>query len=100
MVAFIAISHLATAVINWMATLIVKPDFLPRMDFSKGIPESSRTLVAVPTLFNTVEELEGLLETMEVRYLANKQENLHFALLTDFRDAEVETLPEDKPLLE
>ncbi|MBK9103872.1 MAG: hypothetical protein IPL92_04740 [Saprospiraceae bacterium] len=99
-ISFIAISQLAMAVVNWFATLMVEPDFMPRMDYSKGIPEESRTLVAVPTLFNSTEELDHLLETMEVRYLANKQENLHFALLTDFRDADAEVLPADKPLLD
>jgi hypothetical protein len=31
--------------------------------------------------------------------LANRDENLHFGLLTDFRDAHEETIPEDEPLL-
>lgn len=95
----IAISQLATAIVNWFATLMVQPDFMPRMDYSKGIPPSSRTLVAVPTLFNSTSELDHLLESMEVRFLANKQDNLHFALLTDFRDANDEVLPGDKDLL-
>lgn len=100
MVSFIASSHLATAFINWLSTILIKPDFLPRMNYLKGIPPESRTLVVVPTLFNSISELEELIETMEVRYLANKQENLHFALLTDFRDAKEEKLPDDNPLLE
>ena len=37
---------------------------------------------------------------MEVRYLANKDAHLHFALLTDFTDAKTETLPEDESLLD
>ncbi len=96
----LATSHLAIAIVNWLSTILIQPDFLPRMDYTKGIPDESRTLVAVPTLFNSPEELEDLIETMEVRYLANKQPNLHFALLTDFRDAATETLPNDKFLLD
>ncbi len=98
-IAILATSQLATAVVNWFATLLVEPDFIPRMDYSKGIPKESRTLVAVPTLFNSTSELDQLLETMEVRYLANKQDHLHFALLTDFRDATEEVLPDDTRLL-
>jgi len=94
-----ATSQLATAIVNWFATLMVQPDFMSRMDYSRGIPPSSRTLVAVPTLFNSSAELDHLLESMEVRFLANKQDNLHFALITDFRDAPVEVLPGDKDLL-
>ncbi|MBP6680057.1 MAG: hypothetical protein KA166_02630, partial [Saprospiraceae bacterium] len=99
-ICIIAISQLATAIVNWFATLMVQPDFMPRLDYSKGLPEPARTLVAVPTLFNSISELDKLLETMEVRYLANKQEHLHFALLTDFRDAQAEVLPDDKRLLD
>ncbi len=99
MITVIATSQLATAVVNWFATLLVEPDFMPKMDYSKGIPESSRTLVAVPTLCSSSEELDHLLETMEVRFLANRQDNLHFALLTDFRDALTAVLPEDQFLM-
>ena len=99
-ICIIATSQLATAIVNWFATLLVQPDFMPRLDYSRGLPEAVRTLVAVPTLCSTTSELDHLLETMEVRYLANKQEHLHFALLTDFRDAPVEVMPEDKALLD
>ena len=72
---------------------------LPRMDFSKGIPPESRTLVIVPTMLTSAGNIEDLVEALEVRFLANRDENLHFGLLTDFQDAAEETLPEDEPLL-
>ena len=43
--------------------------------------------------------IEDLIEALEVRFLANRDENLHFGLLTDFQDAAEETLPSDEPLL-
>ena len=46
------------------------------------------------------QSIEDLVEALEVRFVANRDEHLHFALLTDFRDASVETTPEDKALLE
>jgi cyclic beta-1,2-glucan synthetase len=95
----IGVSHLAITFVNWLVTLVILPHFLPRLDYSKGIPPESRTLVVVPTLFSNAAELESLVETMEVRYLANKDAHLHFALLTDFTDAKTETLPEDESLL-
>ena len=95
----IAASHLAITLVNWVTTLLVNPDFLPRMDFSLGISPEARTLVVVPTLLGSASELENLIETMEVRFLANRDEHLHFAFLTDFRDASSEILPEDAPLL-
>ena len=92
-------SQLAISVVNWVSTLLAKPSLLPRMDFSKGISPESRTLVVVPALLTSVEEVTALVESMEVRFLANRDENLFFGLLTDFKDAAEEKLPEDDELL-
>jgi cyclic beta-1,2-glucan synthetase len=92
-------SHLAVALVNRLATSLVTPHLLPRMDFSKGIPSESRTLVVIPTMLTSVQNIEDLVEALEVRFLANRDQNLHFGLLTDFPDAREETIPEDEPLL-
>ena len=92
-------SHLAVAMVNWVSTLLTTPHPLPRMDFSKGIPKESRTLVIVPTMLTSSQNIEDLIDALEVRFLANRDDHLHFGLLTDFRDAPEETLPEDEPLL-
>ncbi|HEY4154751.1 MAG TPA: cyclic beta 1-2 glucan synthetase, partial [Puia sp.] len=96
----IACSQLSITLINWVSTVIVRPLVLPRMDFSEGIPESFRTLVAVPSIFNDLKELEDLLDGLEVRFLANRDPNMHFALLTDFKDSETETRPGEDELLQ
>jgi len=95
----ICASHLAVALVNWLATFLATPHLLPRMDFSQGIPPESRTLVVIPTMLSTAQGVEDLVEGLEVRFLANRDANLHFALLTDFPDARAETMPEDEPLL-
>ncbi|MGH7816290.1 MAG: cyclic beta 1-2 glucan synthetase, partial [Candidatus Binatia bacterium] len=92
-------SQLSSALVNWLATLLAPPHQLPRMDFSGGIPPESRTLAVVPTMLITAQNVEDLIEALEVRFLANQDQNLHFGLLTDFRDAHEETLPEDESLL-
>jgi cyclic beta-1,2-glucan synthetase len=95
----ICASHLAVALVNWLATLLATPQPLPRMNFSRGIPSEFRTLVVVPTILGSTSDIEELIEALEVRFLANRDDHLHFALLTDFRDADKETLPEDETLL-
>jgi cyclic beta-1,2-glucan synthetase len=100
MLALLAGGQLATALVNWLATLLASPDPLPRMDYSAGIPAESRALVVVPTLLTSPHNIDSLAEALEVRFLANRDENLRFALLTDLRDAAEETRPEDAPLLE
>nr|AGU01685.1 putative glycosyltransferase 36 [uncultured bacterium] len=44
-------------------------------------------------------EVEDLVEALEVRYLANQEGNLYFALATDFLDADAETKHKDSILL-
>ncbi|EKD84083.1 MAG: hypothetical protein ACD_39C00256G0001, partial [uncultured bacterium] len=92
-------SHTAVSLINWLVTALVPPRALPRMDFSKGIPAAFRTLVVVPTLLSSVDNVEHLIEALEVRFLANRDENLHFALLTSLLDATEKTSPEDESLV-
>ena len=65
------------------------------LDFSAGIPAEHRTLVAVPALLTSERTGRDLVEQIELRYLANKDENLSFALLSDFPDADQETVPGD-----
>ncbi|MBW8327748.1 MAG: cyclic beta 1-2 glucan synthetase, partial [Thiobacillus sp.] len=95
----IAASALAVPLVNLLVTLALPPRALPRMDFSRGIPDSHRTMVIVPTLLASPQDVDDLLEAMEIRYLGNRDPNLFFALLTDFRDAPEQTLPDDAALL-
>ena len=44
--------------------------------------------------------IDRFVERLEVHYLANRDEHLHFALFTDFQDAAKETMPDDAVLLE
>ena len=97
---FVGASQLGVVLVNWLATLLVVPHRLPRMDFSEGIPPEFRTLVTVPTLLINPRNIGHLVEALEVRYLANRDENLRFCLLTDFRDAPEQTMPEDESLLQ
>jgi cyclic beta-1,2-glucan synthetase len=96
----IVASQFFITMLNWLMTQLAVPKLLPRMDLSQGIPAELRTLVVVPTMLTSRENVAELLEAMEVRFLANRDENLHFALLSDFRDASQEDMPEDVQLLD
>ena len=97
--AAICASQVAVALVNWLATLLVRPAVLPRLDFASGIPAADRTVVAVPALLTDAGEIDALVQAMEVRFLANRDPELTFALLTDFRDAASETTPADDALV-
>lgn len=92
--------HLAFALVNWLAILLANPHLLPRLDFSKGIPGELRTMAVIPTMLLNNKNAENLIADLEVRFLANRDKHLHFALLTDFGDAATESTPADEPLLQ
>jgi hypothetical protein len=95
-----AASECAVRLVNCIATMIVKPRSIMRLDFSAGIPDDCRTIVAVPTMLTGEKAIRDMADKLEVRYLANRNDNLGFALVTDFCDAAFETLPEDEVLLD
>jgi len=86
------------AVVNWLVTLMTTPKTLPRMDFSKGIPAEYSCLVVVATILTSADNIDELIDAMEVRFLANRDEHLRFCLLSDFADAAQEVLNSDYAL--
>ena len=99
LIALMATTKLAVSLVNWLSTILARPCPLPRMDFSKGIPDQSRTLVVIPTLITGISGVDALVEGLEVKFISNRDANLSFGLLTDFKDAPMEHLPEDEALL-
>ena len=90
----------AVALSNWLFTHILPPQLLPKLDFSDGIPEESRAVVAVPTLLTSAPGVDVLVHQMERHYQSNPDPHITFALLTDFTDAPREKMEGDEALLE
>jgi hypothetical protein len=84
---FIPASQDAVDLVNSTITAIFEPEPLPKLDFSHGISPDCATLVAVPTLLINEKQVRKLVNDLEVRFLANRNPNLHFALLTDLADS-------------
>ncbi|MFA6504802.1 MAG: glucoamylase family protein [Treponemataceae bacterium] len=97
--AFLCAGGLALSLVNWVVTMFAEPRTLPRMDFSDGIPGESRTLVVVPAMLTNAGHIDHLVEALEIRFLANRDDNLFFGLLTDFSDAPEKTTPLDDDLI-
>ncbi|MCP3920367.1 MAG: DUF3131 domain-containing protein [bacterium] len=92
-------STLGATLVQWVLTNVLPPRVLPKLDSACGFPEDCRTLVAVPCLLGSVREVQGLVRELELHYLRNADEQLEFALLSDWVDAPEETLPSDSELL-
>ena len=91
-------SQVAVALVNAVVPLLATPRALPKMDLSEGIPRAARTLVVVPTMITSAQNVEHLVEALEVRFLGNRDDHVAFALLTDLADAPRRSLPEDEAL--
>ncbi len=92
-------SDVAVAVVNRLVPILVPPKLLPKLELADGVPRELRSLVVVPTLLSSRADIEEQLERLEVHYLANPEGHLHFALLSDWKDAPEETMPDDDELL-
>ncbi|MEP7382015.1 MAG: glucoamylase family protein, partial [Gemmatimonadota bacterium] len=101
LIALIPANDLAVHALNDVLTALLPPSILPKLDLQKhGIPAHARTVVVVPTLFGSVAAVEEGLEHLEVQFLANRREHLHFAVLSDFTDAAEESLEGDAAIVE
>ena len=83
-----------------VAAGLIAPRRLPRLEFLDAIPDEARTMVIVPTILTSVPGVAALLEHLEVQALGNLDKRVHFAILSDFRDAATRDLPDDASLLE
>jgi len=81
-------SESAIEAVNQLLLFLLPPRVIPRLDFGSSIPEDCATVVAVPTLLISKEQVQHLVRGLEVRYLGNVDPNLYFALLTDPPDSD------------
>jgi cellobiose phosphorylase len=92
-------SELSIQIVQRVTSYLIPPRRLPRLEFDR-IPADARTMVIVPTMLDSVARVHELLTHLEVQALGNVDPHIHFALLTDFRDATAHTLPTDAAILE
>jgi cyclic beta-1,2-glucan synthetase len=90
----------AVDLVNALLTRAIPPRTLPKLDLNEGVPAEHATMVVVPALLTSTDEVESLLHQLELHYLSNTDPHLHFALLTDWADAPQEHMPGDEALVE
>lgn len=73
---------------------------LPRLDFAEGIPQVHRVLVVIPSMLSSLEANAQLAHRLELHWLANREDHAQFALLTDWADAPLASMPDDAALLD
>jgi cyclic beta-1,2-glucan synthetase len=89
----------AVAIVNRIVTGLIGPSGIPALELHDGVPADLRTIVVMPTLLGSREEVEEEVERLEVHYLASADGEIYFAILSDWRDSATETAPGDDELL-
>jgi cyclic beta-1,2-glucan synthetase len=90
---------LSVALVNHVVTRAFRATLLPGLELKEGVPPHLRTLVCVPTLLTSPEAVSHHVEQLEIHHLASLSGDLHFALLTDWTDADSEHVDGDLELL-
>ena len=70
-------------VVQYILSKVIKPRLIPKMDLQNGVPEEDATFVVIPTIIANEEKVEEMMKKLEVYYIANKSDNMYFALLGD-----------------
>lgn len=92
-------SEAASAFVHRLIAESMKVKPLPRLNFAGGIPPEHRVLVVIPTLLTSERSTRELVRQLEFHWLANRENQAQFALLTDWVDAPGSALPGDAGLL-
>ena len=120
-------STIAINILNSVLTRLLTPRMLPKLDFTKGVPSSCRTMVVVPALISSLADIDSLADQLELHYLRSTDgmltddistddistgdgfsnehyikytpSHITFALLSDFSDGPQEEMPEDDELV-
>ncbi len=88
------------AMVQTLVTQWLPPRLLPRLDLREhGVSSAYTTAVVIPTLLRDVADAHAALNNLEVQFLANRESNMHFALLSDFTDAATEQTPSDAAIV-
>jgi cyclic beta-1,2-glucan synthetase len=91
-------SELTIQIVQRIVSNLIPPRRLPRLELV-DVPDDARTMVIVPTILDSVDRVHELIAHLEVQALGNVDPNIHFALLSDVRDAPTETMPHDEEIL-
>ena len=90
----------AVALVNRIVTLFVRAVPLPGLALLDGVPASLRTMVVMPTMLTKQAEIAEHVERLEIHHLASPGGDLHFALLSDWTDADAQSVEGDSALLD
>lgn len=91
-------TDIAVHFVNWWAPKLKLPRNLPTLDRHSISSNGCLCSVVVPVIISSKTEVPGLIEKLELRYLANTEKYLRFVLLSDLADASEKHISGDEQL--
>ena len=85
---------------NKLVLISLMPTRLVGYEYKHGVPAEARTLVVVPSLIGSRDDVDESLRNLEVHFLANMIGDIYFALLSDWPDSSVELSAGDREVLD
>ena len=99
LIMYVPISEIFVRILNYLLSKFKSPTLIPKINYEKGIPEENSTFIIIPTILKSKEKVKEMIEKLEVYYLANKSENLYFALLGDCSEEDKESTEFDDEVI-
>jgi len=96
---YIPITEIYFQIVNYFLIKTVKPTIIPKVNLSNGLSEQNATMVVIPTIVDSCEKAVELVKKLEVYYLANKTENMYFAVLADCTKKNVMNDEKDRQII-
>ena len=94
------VSEAVAALIHRLVAESARIQQLPRLDFTTGIPAGHRVLVVIPCMLSSKASNGELAHRLGLHWLASRETHAQFALLSDWLDADSESLDTDQALLD
>jgi cyclic beta-1,2-glucan synthetase len=98
-VGLVPASDIAVALVNRTIARQVGGKILPGLELRHGITPDLRTIVVMPTMLFSVSAIQQHIERLEDHHLSNPDDNLTFALISDWCDSTTEHDADDENLL-
>lgn len=95
----VPVNDAAITLVNWILTHTLPTAFLPKVELEEGIPDDAKTIVVIPTLLSNQNRVVQLVKNLEEYYLANREKNLYFALVGDFKDSLTSEMKDDLEII-
>ena len=69
------------------------------MDFSSGIPDDCKVMCIIPAVIDSPERGKGFVRQLEILYLANREDNIYYSLVGDFKESPRQTEDMDRSIV-